>query len=375
MIKVRNDARLAAEMAKAGLDVLLVFSMENLFYLSGALFSLQDNLRERLACAGFTRDGRDFLICATNEMSGVEARVHTSEFRGYVEFQGSAPDSVADVLGEMGLDDAMIGVEKHYLMAAHYERLAALLPKARLVGGDRALEIARAIKTPEHIPLIARANRLTEEAVFATFADTRPGESEKAMSVRLIGKMYDAGADVIRHAVLTVGDNARHAHPYPSAEKRLEAGDIIRVDVGGLFNGFGSDIARMAVVGTATPAQRKQYDILRRAQRETAAALRHGVTAGDVYQAAVDAYARAGVSGYKRDHVGHSMSILGGHDNPMLHPGSSYPLEQDMVMAVEPIFRDQEGRRYTVEDVFHVTANGAKLLTDATDTTEMFPIK
>ena len=94
-----------------------------------------------------------------------------------------------------------------------------------------------------------------------------------------------------------------------------------------------------------------------------------------MYQAAVDAYARLGVSDYKRDHVGHSMSILGGHDNPMLHPGSSYPLEEDMVMAVEPIFLDQQGRRYTVEDVFHIKADGAKLLTDVTDTTEMFCIK
>ena len=155
----------------------------------------------------------------------------------------------------------------------------------------------------------------------------------------------------------------------------MEPGDIIRVDVGGLFDGFGSDIARMAIVGTASPAQQKQYKILRQAQRETAAALRHGSTAGAVYQAAVDAYARLGVSDYKRDHVGHSMSILGGHDNPMLHPGSSYPLEEDMVMAVEPIFLDQQGRRYTVEDVFHIKADGAKLLTDVTDTTEMFCIK
>jgi Xaa-Pro dipeptidase len=372
--KVRNDSRLEAEMAAAGLDAVVAFSMENVFYLSGALFTLQDNLRDRLAAAGVARGGRDFLVCATNELSAVEPDAHVFERRGYVEFRSTALKELAGLLADWGLDRSTIGLEKRYLMAEFYEELQALLPHARLVGGDRVIETARAIKTPEHIAIIRRNSHRTEEAVLRTLAETRAGETEKRMAIRLIDNMYDLGADAIRHVVLTVGDNAVHAHPYPSASKRLDAGDIIRIDVGGLFAGHGTDIARMGIVGEPSPAQREIYARLRACQRETALKLVPGARACDVYQAAVDAYARRGIA-YQRDHVGHSISILGGHDNPMLHPNNPQALEQGMVMCLEPIFRDDAGRRYTVEDTFLVAAGGGELLTTVADTSEMYRVR
>ena len=373
--KVRNDPRLFQEMEAAGIDVLISFSMENVLYLSGALFTLQDMLRDRLAAAGVVRDGRDFLVAATNEMSVAQPQAHVGEFRGYVEFKGTALTEIAALMTDWGLDQATIGIEKRYLMAEYFEELAALLPRARLVACDGVLEIARAIKTPDHIQMIGHANRQTEKAVLATFADIRPGATEKAMALRLLDALYEAGAETLRHLVLTVGDNARHAHPYPSADKFLEPGDIIRLDVGGLFNGQGSDIARMGMVGDPSPAQAEQYRILRESQRETAAVLVPGVTAGEVYQTAVDAYTKRGVIAYRRDHVGHSLSILGGHDNPMLYPGSGAVLEENMVIALEPIFPDDTGRRYTLEDIFVVKPGEPLLLTDITDTTHMLPIR
>src|SRR5262245_15468437 len=85
LMKVRNDARLKEEMKRDGIDVILTFSMENVFYLSGALFSLQDNIRERLSAAGMAADGSDFLLCATNETSAIEKDTHVGQLEGYVE--------------------------------------------------------------------------------------------------------------------------------------------------------------------------------------------------------------------------------------------------------------------------------------------------
>ena len=68
-VNVRNTPRLKQEIQKAGLDVLLVFSMENILYLSGALFALKNNLRGRLASAGFTKDGFDFLVGVTMNLA------------------------------------------------------------------------------------------------------------------------------------------------------------------------------------------------------------------------------------------------------------------------------------------------------------------
>jgi Xaa-Pro aminopeptidase len=371
MANIRNDSRLRAEMEKDGIDILLAFSMENVFYLSGALFSLQDNIRERLSAAGFAADGRDFLLCASNEASAVEAACHTARLETYVEFERAPIAALAEILEAAGFGATRIGIEKRYLMAAFYEELAALLPRARLIAGDRALEAARAIKVPEHIRLIADASQATERAVAQGFAAVRPGMTERALAAAIIQAMFDAGAQVVRHAVVTVGDNARHAHPFPSAAKRLDPGDVIRVDVGGLFQGYGSDIARMAVVGPPNPAQTALYDKVRGCVHSVGRALRPGMRAADAYEAAVAYYAAAGIPAYRRDHVGHSLSILGGHDNPMLHAQNPQLLEAGMVIALEPILRDPEGRRITVEDTFAIGASDSTLLTTATDTTTM----
>ena len=64
----------------------------------------------------------------------------------------------------------------------------------------------------------------------------------------------------------------------------------------------------------------------------------------------------------------------GGHDEPMLHAGNETELEENMVIAIEPILKDSAGRRYTVEDTYLVTAAGPQLLTTATDTQTMHRI-
>ncbi len=373
-MKVRNDARLQQEMRKDGIDVILTFSMENVFYLSGALFSLQDNIRERLSAAGMAADGSDFLLCATNETSAIEKDTHVGELEGYVEFERTPMQALADILQRRGLASARIGIEKRYLMAEFYEELAERLPQARFVGGDRAIEVARAIKTPEHIEAIAKASRATERALLKACASVHPGDTERALASAVIQAMFDEGAHTVRHAVITAGDNAKHAHPYPSAQKILTEGDIIRMDIGGLFGGYGSDIARMAIVGKPSAAQQAIYDKVRSCVHNVGMAMKAGMPARAVYQMAVDHYASVGVPGYKRDHVGHSLSILGGHDNPMLHSGNQMPLEPGMVIALEPILRDGDGRRVTVEDTFVIEPGGARMLTDVTDTTKMIPI-
>jgi Xaa-Pro dipeptidase len=288
-----------------------------------------------------------------------------------VEFERSPIAALAEILKGRGFASATIGVEKRYLMAEFFEELTTLLPNARFVSADRVLEVARAAKIGDHIAVIGDANRATEVAVSRAIAATRPGDSERKLASRIIQAMFDEGAHTVRHAVVTAGDNARHAHPYPSASKILTAGDIIRIDVGGLFGGFGSDIARMAIVGDARADQRELYERVRGCVHHVGPRMTAGMSAADIYQAAVDYYASVGIPEYRRDHVGHSLSILGGHDNPMLHSRDATILEDGMVIAFEPILRDSEGRRYTVEDIFVIGKGGAELLTTATDTSAM----
>ena len=50
---------------------------------------------------------------------------------------------------------------------------------------------------------------------------SRAGETEKKGATRLISEILNEGADVVRHNVYTAGNNAYHAHRFPSAETIL----------------------------------------------------------------------------------------------------------------------------------------------------------
>jgi Xaa-Pro aminopeptidase len=130
----------------------------------------------------------------------------------------------------------------------------------------------------------------------------------------------------------------------------------------------------MAIVGEPNADQQACYDKVRSCVHNVGRGMKAGMPASAVYRMAQEHYASVGIPDYKRDHVGHSLSILGGHDNPMLHAGNAIPLEAGMVIALEPILRDETGRRYTVEDTFVIEPGGTRMLTDVTDTRRMIAI-
>ncbi len=370
--KFRNDRLLFQKIRESGCDAIIVFSMENVFYASGAFISTIEHIRKRMAAVVMTADGTDFLVCARNELSVAEQESWVAQKYAYIEFQQTPMQTLADALKDHGLANKRLGIEKGYLMVEPFEELQRLLPEASWVSCDKLLEEVVSIKTPEHVEIIGQINRLTEEALVHAFAETRRGDTERDLANRITHHLLRLGADTVRFLIVTAGDNAKHAHPPPS-EKVLQPGDIIRIDVGGLFQGHGSDIARMGIVGEPSAEQRETYNLMRTVQREVIAAMKPGVKASEVFQACVDGYKKRGIT-YFRPHIGHSMSVLGGHDNPLLHPQNPWPLAENMVMAVEPIYTDSENRRYTVEDIVHITAAGPKILTTFSNTEEIFPV-
>ena len=56
----------------------------------------------------------------------------------------------------------------------------------------------------------------------------------------------------------------------------------------------------------------------------------------DVYDEVAQNYNSYGID-YKRDHIGHSLSVLSGHDNPLLYSENTMILEEKMVITLELI--------------------------------------
>ena len=191
------------------------------------------------------------------------------------------------------------------------------------------------------------------------------------MADDLSARVLNAGA-ISFWITLAVGDNTAINHPFPSA-KPLAVGEILRVDVGGLFGGYQSDVARTAVIGSANQEQRSTYTRLREVQRELIAAARPGVRACDLYAMYQQAFEQRDFSTTSQA-VGHSFGI-GMHEVPVLHAQEMTELKPGMVLNIEPAVKDSRGYLYHIEDLIVVTRDEPEILTNVMDTKDLFFIQ
>jgi Xaa-Pro aminopeptidase len=353
-----DEVRRALDEAK--LDALIAVSPENTFYFSGVFIRTQISIRERLALVVIPRDGHETLIVCNIEESLARSQGWLPDVRIYTEFAESPIERLADVLRERGLAGGRLGVEERFLSVGYYREVGERLPDATLVGADRLFNRIRNIKTQSQIDLFIDAFQRTEKAVWNAWSGSKAGDSEKIVAERMVKEMVKLGADGQRHMTLAAGENTIHPHARPS-DRPLRPGDFVLTDCGGVFGGYATDIARMGVVGSPTPAQVDAYRSLYAAQRETIGMMRPNVTFAEVYDFCKDAFARRGHT-LPNPHVGHSLSILGGHEEPLIQPFAHEPLLAGMLICVEPSLALDSNTRLHLEDLVLITEHGSEIL-------------
>lgn len=364
-----NRTRLDQKLADAGVDVVVAAAPENTYYLSGVFIRTQVSIRDRMAIVIWPLgDTPTFVVCNIEE-SLARHDGQIADVRTYVEYAQSPIAKAIEVLRERRLDRKRLGVELGYLPARAFAELQSALPNAPISGVDEVLESVRAVKTPEETRRIVEAFKRTEVAINDAWTASRLGDSEKTIADRMLFAMLDKGANGLRHMTLASGENTIFIHATPGA-RTLRAGDTVLTDVGAHFYGFSSDMARMGIVGTPTAERKAEYDRYREIYVKVLHFIRPGVRAADVYAFTRAEYERAGFP-MTMPHVGHSLTRMGGHENPMLHPGNEQMLEPGMLLAVEPGYTPRADQRYHIEDLVEVTSNGAKIHTNWQSTERM----
>ena len=366
-----NWSGLEQAMDAEGLEAVVAASPENFFYLSNCLLLSQQIIPSRLCMAIAPRETPPAAMVCYCEERQMRQDSWMTDIRTYLEFQEHPMTALAGTLREMGLARAVIGIERHFLTAADVDRLGEELPQARLREADRLFGRVRAIKTPAELEILTQAASVTEGAIQASFRKARPGQSEKVMADDLSGRVLHAGA-TSQWITLAVGANTAVNHPFPSS-KPLNPGEVLRVDVGGTFQGYQSDVARTAAIGAVTSEQASVYRRLREAQRRTIDTARPGVRACDLYFTCRRELEQRGLS-MTSQAVGHGLGI-GMHEFPVLHGRETARIQPGMVLNVEPAVLDSQGFLYHLEDLFVVTETGPRILTRLMDTTGLFVIR
>ncbi len=361
-------------MKKEGLECIIATSHDNVLYSSGTdLMAI--NMLNRLAAIILPPDSDPVFGVHANEEKLSRNSTWIRDLRVYEggEWEPLKPlEFIADVLKEKNLNRARIGIEMLYLPGIYLAHLKEILPLAEFVDCQNIFDRMRAVKSREELELLSQANMVTAKAIRVAFEMARPGDTERKIAENLIRIAYEHGADQVGFITLGAGDNTFEIHHIPGSYE-IKPGDLVHVDFACFFQGYMSDISRMAVVGEPDETQLKAYDIAVRAERAVAAAMKEGVKIIDVHKAAKRFYESEGFA-YNRAFIGHSLGI-GCHEFPFLGPAhGDWVLESGMFFQVEPRVTIGQATVHT-EDSFIISGSEAKNVSEYRDVSQLQIIK
>ena len=365
-------AKLRESLAESGFSACVCLSPENVAYSAGFVVPSQPLMRWRHAAFVVTADGRTAALCVDMEESTVRRRLPDTEIAVWAEFGGDPMATLAGLLRDLGVAGGTVGIELDYLPAADYVRLDAAMPDTRFVAADGLLTRARQRKTPDEIALLTRLARISDRAIGDAFAAVRAGDTEMDLAAALTRSVYEQGAEQFKLMIVATGERSELPNVGPS-ERSLKAGDVCRVEIFSVLDGYQAGVCRTAVVGDPPPHAERVYRNLVRCKHVVLDSVRPGAAAAEVYRAFRAEFDELGMPpiGF----VGHGIGV-DLHEAPYLSADETQLLAPGMVLGIEPlVYRSGHGFGMQIKDMVEVTEDGCRLLSDVTDTDALYRIE
>jgi len=223
-------------------------------------------------------------------------------------------------------------------------------------------------KSPEEIDQMRRAGRIVADTIDELLDRVRPGITTRQLDEIAERSIRSAGATPSFKgyrgfpASICTSLNDEVVHGIPG-KQRVGEGDILKLDVGAIWEGFHADSAVSVYVGDA-PSD--VVDKLLRVTEESLAAgiseLRAGGRLSDVGHAVQQLVEGAGFA-VVREYVGHGVGRFL-HEDPQVpnygDPGRGPEIKPGLVVAIEPMVNVGDWRTEVQDDGWTVvTADGS----------------
>lgn len=219
----------------------------------------------------------------------------------------------------------------------------------------------RVIKETQEIDAIEKAAAIADHGYRHILEFIQAGITENEVALELEFFMRKAGASALSfESIVASGERSSMPHGVAS-QKMLEDGDMLTLDFGCVVDGYCSDMTRTLVVGTASPEQKKIYDIVLQAQAASLEMVKPGVRCSDVDMAGRSIIEAAGYGPQFGHGTGHGVG-LEIHEQPRVAATSETVLSAGMIITIEPGIYIPGFGGVRIEDLIVVTQDGYRLL-------------
>lgn len=166
-------------------------------------------------------------------------------------------------------------------------QVSTRFPSIRPQWIDSKVFALRARKSPAELDVLRRSILITVLAQREAMRAVEPGMNEFEVQAVIDGTFRRNGAERPSFgSIVGSGPNSTTLH-YRTADRFMEAGDMLVMDIGSSYRGYAADITRtVPVTGRFTAEQRAIYETVLAAQKAAEAEARPGATFGTLSQAA-----------------------------------------------------------------------------------------
>ena len=358
-------------MRERGWDALLSCSPENFAYVVGFLSPTQPLMRWRHAIALVTADGTCSLLVIDMEASTIRAKASGADITVWKEFEFNCMEELAGLLKRHGLASAKVGLETDYLPAADFAALTALMPTVRFEPAQAVLARMRLIKTPDEIDIMRKLSMIADRSIHEAFSAVRVGDNEMDLAGALTRGIYAHGAEYFKLMIIATGERSVFPNVGPTT-RRLQCGDVCRVEIFPMIDGYHVGVCRTAVVEKAPPDAERIWANLTACKHLLLDIMKPGASTRGIYDVYLKKLRELDLPPIS--FIGHGMG-LHLHEDPYLGPTADQPLEPGMVLAFEPlVFETGHGFGMQIKDVVVITGTGCELLSNFTNTDQLIVV-
>jgi len=340
-----RQRKACAKMADEGLDGLLIFRQESMYYLTG------------YDTGGYTMfqgmymnvDGEMVLLVRSADRIQSRLTSVVEDIRVWVDREGANPaDDVRQMIDDLGGRGKRIGVEYHaYGLTAQRGKMvdAVLQGFCELVDGSDLVRVLRLVKSPAELEYVRKAGELSDQAWGVANRMSKPGE--------FLGNVYGEMLNVIMRGdgdptasrwPMGAGEDALFVR-YHTGKNVIGAHDQVQHEFAAAYRHYHAAAMSVVLTGEASATQRDMFKACVDALQATEETLRPGNTVGDVFDAHAKTFIEAGYGDAYLNACGYTMGATyppTWMDWPMFWTGNPQVLEPGMVYFLHMILLDDK---------------------------------
>ena len=356
----------ADELVNRGLDSLLMFKQESMYYLTG-----YDSFGfSMFQCLVMDADGRTVLLTRLPDLRQAQFTSDISDIRLWHDVEGVNPaEELRQMLEDLNLAGARLGIEfaSYGLTAANWRGVeTALEGFCTLEDASTLVDQLRSVKSPAEIAYARRAAELADDAWDEAVRLARPGAFEGDILAAMQGAVFRGGGDYAGNEfILGSGPGALMVRYY-TGRRHLDPEDQLTLEFAGAYRRYHAAMMRTIVIGRPDPQHLAMHSASVDALNACMQAVRPGGPMSRVYDAHAAVFDKAGYSGHRLRACGYGMGAVYNPlwvDPPMFYEDNPLIMRENNIFFLHMILMNSDsGIAMTLGQTVRVTATGCENL-------------